>query len=173
MTKRIVLSVILLQASLAVAYEISGSPFATDGAPLPRYIRTTEKTIMVSPGDHAWGAYSEQGKLVRWGIATAGAPSCEESSKSCRTHAGYFRIYSLGNSNCVSNKYDDASMPYCMYFNGGQALHGSSDVQFENISHGCVRMHIDDAKWLRHHFVEGPTPSNQYRGTRVIIKAYE
>jgi lipoprotein-anchoring transpeptidase ErfK/SrfK len=63
-------------------------------------------------------------------------------------------------------------MPYCMYFSGGEALHGSTDIQFENISHGCVRIHIDDAKWLRYHFVEGPTMANNFRGTKVTIKSY-
>lgn len=164
--------VIASMAAGLKAYEISGSPFATEGAPLPQTIRTAEKTIVVDPREHVWGAYSPRGRLIRWGIATAGKDRCEDSDGSCRTHAGHFRIYSLGSESCVSNKYDDASMPYCMYFNGGQALHGSSNVEFSNLSHGCVRMHIDDAKWLRYHFVEGPTPANLYRGTQVIIKPY-
>ena len=63
-------------------------------------------------------------------------------------------------------------MPYCMFFNGGQALHGSSDIQFDNISHGCIRLHVDDAKWLRYQFVEAPGVANNYRGTKVVIKSY-
>jgi lipoprotein-anchoring transpeptidase ErfK/SrfK len=157
----------------AQVYEISGSPFATEGAPLPAHIKTHgEKTILIQPVQHMYGAYAANGKLIRWGIATAGAYQCRDSQDSCRTRTGQFRIYSLGDVGCISNKYDGAPMPYCMFFNGGQALHGSSDVQFDNISHGCIRLHVDDAKWLRYHFAEGPTAANHYRGTKIIVEAY-
>ncbi len=157
--------------------EIDGSPFSTHNAPMPEYIkRPMEKVILINPAEHVWGAYSAQGKLIRWGIATAGADTCRDSNGSCRTKTGMFRIYSLGSSNCVSNKYPlgtgGASMPYCMYFYGSQALHGSYEVTYENSSHGCVRVHVDDAKWLRYHFVEAPNTSNQYRGTQVIVQSY-
>lgn len=157
----------------AQVYEISGSPYATDGAPLPAQIKPHfEKVIIVNPAEHVWGAYTAKGRLMRWGIATAGATQCPEEDRTCRTQIGAFRIYSLGSASCASNKYNNASMPYCMYFNGGQALHGSSDVQFDNISHGCVRIHIDDAKWLRYQFVEGPNLTNHYQGTKIIIQSY-
>lgn len=153
-------------------YEISGSPFATENAPLPSYLKNiNEKAIIVDPKEHFWGAYNAKGKLIRWGIASAGADICRDAH-SCRTKIGSFRIYSLGNQNCVSNKYENAPMPYCMFFNGSEALHGSAQVAFENRSHGCVRIHIDDAKWLRFHFVEGPTAVNHFRGTKIIIKSY-
>jgi hypothetical protein len=153
--------------------EISGSPFATDGAPMPQYMRHSgEKMIIVDPRVHVWGAYNANGKLIRWGIAAAGANECRETRGPCRTNPGSYRIYSLGGADCVSHKYDNAAMPYCMFFNGSEALHGSSDVQFENISHGCVRIHVDDAQWLRYHFVEGPVATNNYRGTKIIIKPY-
>ncbi len=158
-------------------YEISGSPFATNGAPLPAKIKSRgEKLIIVDPNEHAWGAYSVAGKLIRWGIATTGSPQCRDSNQSCRTKVGTFRIYSLGDVGCYSTKFPvpegGASMPYCMYFSGGQAIHGSDDVAYENASHGCVRVHIDDAKWLRYKFIEAPNPSNQHHGTQVIIKPY-
>lgn len=157
----------------AHSYEISGSPFDTDGAPLPQKIQTTgEKQIVVDPAQHVWGAYNTSGKLIRWGIASAGSDVCADTGQFCRTKVGSFRIHSLGSEACASNKYDGASMPYCMYFNGSDAIHGSDHVEFSNISHGCVRVHVDDAKWLRFSFAEGPTATNQYRGTLVIIKPY-
>ncbi len=55
-------------------------------------------------------------------------------------------------------------MPYCMYFNDLQALHGSYELANANISHGCVRMHVSDARWLRYNFAQV--------GTLVIIKSY-
>ncbi|EKD70952.1 MAG: Enhanced entry protein EnhA [uncultured bacterium] len=175
---RIILVFIFSQTAFAIYYEISGSPFDTTDAPLPEFIKPPhEKTIIVNPNIHAWGAYNKNGKLIRWGIATAGAISCPDEGNSCYTKPGYYRIYSLGNESCISRKYPSpdggAPMPYCMYFNGGQALHGSSDVVFNNESHGCVRIHVSDAKWLRYQFAEGPNANNQFRGTRIIIKAYE
>lgn len=159
-------------------YEIDGSPFATEGAPLPAYISPPhEKIIIVDPNRHAYGAYDAQGKLIRWGIATTGAHTCRDTEGTCRTTVGHFRIYSLGDSSCHSSKYPlpdgGAPMPYCMYFNGSQALHGSYEVEFGNASHGCVRVHVSDAKWLRYQFVEGPNQRNQYRGTKVVIKPYD
>lgn len=158
-------------------YELDGSAFATHNAPMAEYIKSQrEKIIMVNPKDHVWGAYNSNGKLIRWGIATAGSGKCMENNLSCKTVAGTFRVYLLGDEGCSSRKYPvpdgGAPMPYCMYFNGSEALHGSSDISYDNVSHGCVRIHIDDAKWLRYHFVEGPTASNHYRGTKIIIQSY-
>lgn len=169
----------LLPSSLYAyaVYEISGSAFATHDAPLPEYIKAPhEKLIVVNPKEHAWGAYSAKGKLIRWGIATAGSHTCTDTTASCRTKTGHFRIYSAGDASCTSSKFPvptgGAPMPYCMYFNGGQALHGSNEVEYANASHGCVRIHVADAKWLRYQFVEKPTPQNGYRGTRVFIQSY-
>lgn len=135
-----------------------------------------EKVIIVDPRLHAWGAYDPDGSLVRTGMATCGRGYCPDIGRSCRTKVGNFRIYSLGSSSCKSSKFPvgrgGAPMPYCMFFNGGQALHGSYEVVFANASHGCVRLHVEDAKWLRFNFVEGPTANNEYLGTRVIIKPY-
>lgn len=161
-----------------IYYEIDGSPFATENAPLPERIKPpNEKLIIVDPINHAWGAYQANGKLLRWGLATAGANWCRDTNRSCRTKAGSFRIYQLGDQRCISYKYPledggGAGMPYCMYFNGSEALHGSTEVTYGNISHGCVRMHVDDAKWLRYQFVEGPTALNNYQGTKVVVKPY-
>jgi hypothetical protein len=154
-------------------YEVSGSPFATEGAPIEARIKSLhEKVIIIDPNEHVYGAYNAEGRLIRWGIASAGKERCEDTGEHCHTHTGNFRIYFLGNADCFSRKYNDASMPYCMFFNGGEAIHGSSGVEFQNNSHGCVRVHISDAEWLRYHFVEGPTVANQYLGTLVIVRPY-
>lgn len=160
-----------------ISYEINGSPYGTDDAPISQYIKPPmEKLIIVDPNEHVWGAYNPKGRLVRWGIASAGSNWCSDLDRSCRTKSGVFRIYSLGNSDCISKKFPlptgGASMPYCMYFNGGQALHGSDEVDYGNVSHGCIRIHVSDAKWLRYKFVEGPSQTNYFRGTKIIIKAY-
>lgn len=177
MLVRACLSILLLLPGVSVAeegvYEINGSPFSTADAPIASRIKPPhEKVIIVDPKAHVYGAYQASGKLLRWGIASAGKTICSDSNAHCRTHVGTYRIFSLGNADCFSHKYDGALMPYCMYFHGSEAIHGSNDVAFGNISHGCVRVHIDDAEWLRYHFAEAPSARNAYLGTKIIIKPY-
>lgn len=127
-----------------------------------------EKVIIIDPRSHTWGAYTPSGQLLRSGTATAGGSYCPDIRRSCRTRSGTFRIYSLGSSGCISHKYPlprgGAPMPYCMFFNGKQGLHGSYQVVKGNVSHGCVRVHVPDAKWIRFNFAT--------YGTKVIVRPY-
>ena len=59
-------------------------------------------------------------------------------------------------------------MPYCMHFWRGIALHGSEEVPGYSASHGCVRLFIQDARWLNEEFVDLPGAGGKI-GTRVII----
>ena len=135
---------------------------------LPNNISTSEKVIIVDPKTHVFGAYGADGKLIRAGLASAGANWCEDIKRPCRTKEGSYRVYFLGSVDCVSSLYPiphgGAPMPYCMFFNGYQALHGSPHVTEGNISHGCVRLREEDAEWLRFNFVEV--------GTKIIIMPY-
>jgi lipoprotein-anchoring transpeptidase ErfK/SrfK len=135
-----------------------------------------EKVIIVNPRIHAYGAYDANGNLLRSGVVTAGNSWCPDIRRGCKTKAGSFRIYTLGGPGCKSSRYPlprgGAPMPYCMFFNGNQGLHGSYNVVYGNVSHGCVRLHVADARWLRYEFVDGPNGSNGYRGTRVIVRPY-
>jgi hypothetical protein len=62
----------------------------------------------------------------------------------------------LGNNFVFSRDKDHVSgifgspMPYSQFFDGGQALHGSSTMidPFEGHSHGCVNMYNEDARQL-------------------------
>ncbi|KRB60328.1 hypothetical protein ASE04_25000 [Rhizobium sp. Root708] len=46
-----------------------------------------------------------------------------------------------------SKKYDDAPMPYAVFFNGGYAVHATFDLKRlgRPASHGCVRLHPENA----------------------------
>jgi len=149
-----------------------------DYSPFPRQIQAPqEKVIIFDPRRYAWAAYGADGQLVRWGPATGGQNWCNDIEEDCHTKTGRFRIYSMGNSSCVSSKFPipdgGAPMPYCMYFNGGQALHGSpGGVMLGNESHGCVRMFVRDAEWMRYEFVDPPDETNDFRGTEVIVLPY-
>jgi hypothetical protein len=148
-------------------------------APFPLRIKPLEeKLVVIDPENIAWGAYDVDGTLVKWGPISAGADYCKDIDEPCRTHSGAFRVYSLGSSDCISHKFPlpdgGAPMPFCMYFNNGQALHGEPNgLPGYNASHGCVRLYVSDAEWLRYDFIEGPNSSNNYRGTKIIIEPYD
>lgn len=152
----------------------SSARFAADySSRMPQQIDTGgKKTIVVNPQQHVWGAYNADGTLARAGIATSGGRVCppDDDEADCRTGTGTFHIYSLGGEECYSKRYPKPDggglMPFCMYFNKGQALHGSPDsvVIEDNVSHGCVRMRIPDAEWMRNNFAQ--------LGTKVIVLPY-
>lgn len=150
---------------------VSSAPSANYASRIPQHINTYgEKVVIIDPVVHVWGAYDADGNLVRSGLATAGNSWCPDIGRACRTRSGSFRIISLGSPYCKSTRYPlpngGAPMPYCMYFNGNQGLHGTygGGVVEGNISHGCVRLHVEDAQWLRYNFVN--------IGTKVIVKPY-
>jgi hypothetical protein len=118
-------------------------------------------TILVSKGKMAWGAYSANGDLVRWGPASSARGYCPDVG-SCHTPSGHFQIYSKEGEGCFSRRFPvgrgGAPMPYCMFFHGGYAIHGSYEVPGFNASHGCVRVLVPDAEWLNEDFTEIGTP---------------
>jgi hypothetical protein len=155
-------SIIAIPENLDITDIMQYSPFDKQIAPQDK------KTIIVDPNRLAWGAYDQNGNLVNWGPASLGRDFCPDIGSACHTKSGTFAVYSKGSENCISSlfpvPYGGAPMPYCMFFNKGQALHGSDEVPGYNASHGCVRMLVDDAYWLSKEFVE--------KGTRVIIEPY-
>jgi L,D-transpeptidase ErfK/SrfK len=131
-----------------------------DFSPMPLYRNTHHhRLVVVNLHKFAFGAYDEHGHLLRWGPASSGAKICpENSARSCLTPHGSFRVFKIGGKNCISNTYPlstkgGAPMPYCMFFHSGFAMHASTLMGFKNMSSGCVRLFIDDAKWLNNNFV--------------------
>jgi lipoprotein-anchoring transpeptidase ErfK/SrfK len=49
-----------------------------------------------------------------------------------------------------SSKYENAPMPWSIFFHGGYAIHGTNDIRHLGhvASHGCVRLHPDNARKL-------------------------
>lgn len=147
-----------------------------DVAPFPRYIEGIhEKTIYVSQKQLAWAAYSAEGALIWWGPISPGMETCKSSPGGCKTPSGAFRVSQKQDIDCISTTFprrgeDDnggAPMPYCMYFFQGYALHGSLEVPGYKASHGCVRLFIEDARWLNEEFID--LPDFDKKGTRVVI----
>lgn len=65
------------------------------------------------------------------------------------TPPGTFRPYRIAEMH-YSKKYDDAPMPHSIFYHGGYAIHGTYDVRKlgRPASHGCVRLHPDNAALL-------------------------
>jgi hypothetical protein len=148
-----------------------------DISPFPRYIEPTgEKTIYVNQNELAWGAYDEQGELVWWGPLSSGSGRCAHIEGQCKTPSGEFRVIRKQDYDCISTAFPQrsdglgggAEMPYCMHFFRGYALHGSDNVPGYRASHGCVRMFVEDARWLNEEFIDLPAAGG-FVGTRVII----
>jgi hypothetical protein len=138
---------------------------------LPSHIASTgHKTIVVDPTLFAWGAYDASGDLVKGGIATAGADYCPDEGTPCRTSVGTFHVTAMRGEDCKSHTFPigkgGALMPYCIFFHGGESLHGSPDHMLveQNISHGCIHIRIPDAEWLHNDFAT--------IGTKVVIMPY-
>jgi hypothetical protein len=134
-----------------------------DFSPFPRQISAPgENIVMVSLHQVAYGAYNSSGSLVRWGPASSAIGYCPDLHHSCHTPTGNFAIYSKEGFGCKSTRFPigrgGAPMPYCMFFHGGFALHGSYEVPGYNASHGCVRLMVEDARWLNEDFTDIGTP---------------
>lgn len=129
-----------------------------DYSPFPKQINPPgEKIIYISLNQLAWGAYNADGSLQTWGAASGARGWCPDIHRACRTSTGNFAIFQKQGANCKSTRYPvpngGAPMPYCMFFNGNFAMHGSYEVPGYAASHGCVRMFVEDAKWLNESFV--------------------
>lgn len=137
--------------------------------------RYQEKTVVVDQEQMAWAAYDAIGQLQRWGPISAGSKACFGQKEGCATPTGSFRIFRKQGKNCFSKTYPKrlasedggAYMPYCMFFYKGYALHGSQDLPGYHASQGCVRLLVEDAKWLYEQFIELPTADKE--GTKVIV----
>lgn len=77
----------------------------------------------------------------QWDVSTGkkGYRTPKGSYQPTRMHREYY-----------SRKYDNAPMPYSIFFRGGYAIHGTSHVSAlgSPASHGCVRLQTSNAKTL-------------------------
>jgi L,D-transpeptidase ErfK/SrfK len=159
---------------LAVPKDLSGARLE-DHSPFPRQIEAAgEKQLQVDLSKQAWAAYDAEGKLVKWGPASGGKAWCPDVRRRCRTPTGDYRLQRKGGKSCKSKKFPiphgGAPMPFCMFFVGGYALHGSpGGLPGNNASHGCIRLYPEDARWLNEEFVELSTEGDLEWGSAIKI----
>jgi lipoprotein-anchoring transpeptidase ErfK/SrfK len=95
--------------------------------------------------------YVDGQEAYDWAVST-GRDGYETPRGSFRTERMYARYF--------SRKYDNAPMPYAVFFVGGVAVHGTTELRKlgRRASHGCVRLHPDNARaffgLVRHHGID-------------------
>lgn len=157
---------------IALPYNMSKNEM--DFSPFSLINNNNKKFIIVDLGILAWGAYRD-GKLVKWGIANGGIGKCKETGKNtCKTPIGEWEILekkgpfsrsTLYPIDCGNKNVCGHPVFYIMKFHASAAsIHGDKNIPGSNISHGCVRVLKQDAKWLSQEFAE--------IGTKVIILPY-
>lgn len=65
-----------------------------------------------------------------------------------------------------SRKYNNAPMPYAVFFNGGYAVHATFDLKRlgRPASHGCIRLHPDNAAQFF-----AMTSRSGLKNTRIVV----
>ncbi|WP_028387839.1 L,D-transpeptidase [Legionella fairfieldensis] len=133
----------------------------------PRLMLVASNTFIFNPKTRVWKAV-QNGKVIRSGKASGGSHYCHDVKRACRTPSGTYRVISKGGPECRSSRYPlgkgGSRMPYCMFFSKNYAIHGSYDVPNRNASHGCIRVHPGDARWLSKKFIN--------IGTTVVVHPY-
>lgn len=138
---------------------VSGYPKFRPAAGVPVFI--------FNPKTRMWAVYNASGTLLKVGVGSAGRNYCPDIHRGCRTPTGVFHIIAKQGASCKSSKYPvgkgGAPMPYCSFFTKYHGIHGSYEVRNYNASHGCIRVHPADAKWIQ---------SVMPIGSIVIVKPY-
>lgn len=107
-------------------------PLVAEAAELGVLIDLSEQTMTVEV---------EGIRAHTWPVSTA--------RRGYRTPTGRFRPIRLERV-WYSRKYDNAPMPHSIFFHGGYAIHGTTEIRTlgRPVSHGCVRLHPDNARVL-------------------------
>lgn len=80
-------------------------------------------------------------EIYEWDVSTG--------RKGYSTPRGIYQPYMLKPMH-YSSKYDNAPMPHSIFFHGGYAIHATEAINKlgRPASHGCVRLHPQNARWL-------------------------
>lgn len=89
------------------------------------------------------------GELIRtFKISTGSLGHATPTGYFRPTYTTHMRVY----DHYYSGSYGASPMRHAAFFNGGIAVHSTTPSQYVKLgsraSHGCVRMHEDDAKWV-------------------------
>ncbi|NJM35232.1 MAG: L,D-transpeptidase [Rhodomicrobium sp.] len=97
--------------------------------------------IAVDKSEQLMRVFVEDDLIYVWPVSTG--------RDGYRTPPGSYQPYVLKRFH-RSRKYDDAPMPYSIFYRGGYAIHGTSSIRRlgSPASHGCIRLHMANAREL-------------------------
>ena len=130
-------------AALAVCVLLISAPA---NATVKVVIDLSEQTMTVDTG-------SSSG-VQNWKVSTA--------RRGYRTPLGNHQPYLMKRKH-FSSLYDNAPMPYSIFFKGNYAIHGTTALKSlgRPASHGCVRLHPDNARMLFEIVQQAGMPNTQ------------
>jgi lipoprotein-anchoring transpeptidase ErfK/SrfK len=108
---------------------------------LPGQALAERVVARVSISSQTMKVYHEGRLIYTWPVSTAKAGKI--------TPAGTFEPEFLSR-NHRSRRYNNAPMPFAIFYDGNYAIHGTDQIKRlgQPASHGCVRLHPDNAKIL-------------------------
>ena len=132
---------------------------ASEFTPVNPHIALHDKRVEVSIAEQRLWAYEEGELLLDTTISTGIPYLVSTNGIPTATPTGAFRVFSkmpvrhMGNGQITSdpNAYELPGVPWVSYFEEtGVAFHGTywHDNFGNQMSHGCVNMRTDEAKWL-------------------------
>lgn len=139
---------IRLLLSLAVAAGMMATAVGAEAASLVAHVSISTQTMTVTKHGRV---------LYTWPVSTA--------RKGYFTPRGSWRPTRM-HKMWRSRKYDDAPMPFSVFYYGGYAIHGTSAVKHlgRPASHGCVRLRTTNAAAF-YSLVKQVGPGN----TRIVV----
>lgn len=107
----------------------------------PLVAQTAELGVLIDLSEQTMVVEVDGFPAYTWPVSTARA--------GYRTPTGRFRPIRLERV-WYSRKYDNAPMPHSIFFHGGYAIHGTTEIRSlgRPVSHGCIRLHPDNARIL-------------------------
>jgi lipoprotein-anchoring transpeptidase ErfK/SrfK len=102
---------------------------------------SADVTVRISKTEQLMRVYVDEQLTYQFKVSTA--------AKGYKTPLGNYSIKRM-HTMWYSRKYDNAPMPYAMFFTEGWAVHGTTSIGAlgRPASHGCVRLHPANAKTL-------------------------
>lgn len=103
-------------------------------------VKADEIEILIDVSEQTMYVFTPE-ESYAWDVSTG--------RKGYSTPRGSYRPYLLKKMH-YSSKYDNAPMPNSIFFHGGYAIHATDAINNlgRPASHGCVRLHPQNAKWL-------------------------
>jgi lipoprotein-anchoring transpeptidase ErfK/SrfK len=108
---------------------------------LPAVAVAADLRAVIDISQQTMTVYEDGMPAYEWLVSTA--------RRGYHTPVGVFHPIRLERT-WYSRKYDLSPMPYSVFFHGGFAIHGTTEIRHlgKPVSHGCVRLHPDNARIL-------------------------